>query len=146
MRFFALTGGLAGALPWALACVLALAVALELVWAPAFVPGMSGVALADNACDRPATDADALECATLRLRGAEREMAIYLDDLLKSEEPEVAEALKQAQAAWLQWREAEGALAAAGVKDKGLAQLARRRQEAQLTEDRVKDLKSLSGS
>ncbi|WP_243439469.1 lysozyme inhibitor LprI family protein [Fundidesulfovibrio soli] len=95
-------------------------------------------------CDNPATDQDMAECAGLRLRAAERDMAVLLDRLEQSEDKELVEALRGAQQAWTAWREAEGRLASVGARDPVLKLYARKKQEAQMTEDRVKDLKSLA--
>lgn len=102
-----------------------------------------GLAQAQN-CDSPASDQDMAECAGLRLRAAERDMAVLLDRLEQSEDKELVEALRGSQQAWTAWREAEGKLASVGARDPLLKLYARKKQEAQMTEDRVKDLKSLA--
>ncbi|MFP5238604.1 MAG: lysozyme inhibitor LprI family protein [Acidobacteriota bacterium] len=102
-----------------------------------------GPAQAQN-CDNPASDQDLAECAGLRLRAAERDMAVLLDKLEQSDDKELVEALRGSQQAWTAWREAEGKLAAVGARDPLLKLYARKKQEAQMTEDRVKDLKSLA--
>jgi len=95
-------------------------------------------------CDNPATDQDLAECANLRLKAAERDMAALLDRLEQSEDREMVEALRRSQQAWTAWREAEGALAAVGAREPLLKLYARKKQDAQMTEDRVKDLKALA--
>lgn len=105
----------------------------------------SACALAQN-CDRPGTVPEMTECATLRLRAAEREMANYYGILLDSEDKDFAKAVREAQEAWMRWREAEAKLVERTVNDPGLALYTRRTQEAQMTEDRVKDLRSLAGN
>lgn len=119
-------------------------------WGGKALPGVTlcclllvGPALAQD-CDHPQNDQQLVECANLRLRAAEREMAPLLDQLDKSEEPEFSEALRKAQQAWAAWRAAEGALAETGARDPLMKAYARKKQEAQMTEDRVKDLKSLA--
>ena len=97
-------------------------------------------------CDRPANVQDMTECATLRLRAAERELAPLYGALLDSEDKEFAAAARLAQEAWMRWREAEGRLAARTVGDQGLAQYTRINQEAIMTEDRVKDLRGYAGN
>ena len=97
-------------------------------------------------CDRPGSTQEMTECATLRLRAAEREMADTYGSLLESEDKEFVAALKLAQDAWMKWREAEGKLAARTVNDPELAQYTRTNQEAVMTEDRVKDLRSMAGN
>lgn len=94
-------------------------------------------------CERPDTQAQATECAVLRLRAAEREAALLVSELMKSDDQEFKEALAAAQDAWLKWRETEGKLAGLTVNDKTQGQLARLTTEAQLTEDRVKDLRNM---
>lgn len=86
------------------------------------------------------------ECATLRLRAADRELAEVYGSLLSSEDKEFVAALKLAQEAWMKWREAEGKLAAKTVNDQGLAQYTKMNQEALMTEDRLKDLRSMAGN
>lgn len=66
--------------------------------------------------------------------------------LLDSEDKEFAKAVREAQEAWMRWREAEGRLVERTVNDPGLVLYTRRTQEAQMTEDRVKDLRSLAGN
>jgi len=46
----------------------------------------------------------------------------------------------------MRWREAEAKLVERTVNDPGLVLYTRRTQEAQMTEDRVKDLRSLAGN
>nr|WP_279355699.1 lysozyme inhibitor LprI family protein [Fundidesulfovibrio agrisoli] len=106
-------------------------------------PSGCGTSWAQN-CDNPASDQDLAECAGLRLRAAERDMAVLLDRLEQSEDKELVEALRGSQQAWTAWREAEGRLASVGARDPLLKLYARKKQEAQMTEDRVKDLKSLA--
>ena len=96
-------------------------------------------------CDRPGSVPEMSECATLRLRAAEREIAEVYGALLDSEDPEFVKVLKEAQDAWMRWREAEGRLAMKSATDQALAQYALKVQEAQMTEDRIKDLRSISG-
>jgi len=115
------------------ACLPGLLAALLLVASPC----------AAQDCERPDTPAQATECATLRLRAAEREMASLMSELMKSDDQDFKEALAAAQDAWLKWRDAEGRLAGLTVTDKTLETSARRTLEAQLTEDRVKDLRGL---
>lgn len=103
------------------------------------------LAAAQN-CDRPETPSDMVECATLRLRAAEREMAAYYGELLDSEDKGFAQAVRDAQEAWMRWREAEAKVAEKTVNDPGLVLYTRRTQEAQMTEDRVRDLRSLTGN
>lgn len=105
---------------------------------------LSTSAIGQN-CDRPGTVQEMSECATLRLRAAEREIAEVYGALLDSEDKEFVKVLKEAQDAWMRWREAEGKLAMKTVTDQALAQYALRVQEAQMTEDRIKDLRSISG-
>jgi len=105
----------------------------------------SACALAQN-CDRPGTVPEMTECATLRLRAAEREMANSYGILLDSEDKDFAKAVREAQEAWMRWREAEAKLVERTVNDPGLVLYTRRTQEAQMTEDRVKDLRSLAGN
>ena len=112
-----------------------------LAWGLCLADG--GPAWAQN-CDNPTTDQDMAECAGLRLRAAERDMAVLLDRLEQSEDKELVEALRGSQQAWTAWREAEGKLAAVGAREPLLKLYARKKQEAQMTEDRVKDLKSLA--
>ncbi|KAF0233366.1 MAG: hypothetical protein FD177_1759 [Desulfovibrionaceae bacterium] len=102
-------------------------------------------ALAQN-CDKPGGVPEMTECATLRLRAAEREMANYYGILLDSEDKDFAKAVREAQEAWMRWREAEAKLVERTVNDPGLVLYTRRTQEAQMTEDRVKDLRSLAGN
>ena len=97
-------------------------------------------------CDRPGSLQEQNECATLRLRAAERELAALYGALLDSEDKDLAKAVREAQEAWMRWREAEGRLAAMTVNDKTLAQWAQKSQEAQMTEDRIKDLRVLTGN
>lgn len=97
-------------------------------------------------CDRPKDVQEMTECATLRLRAAEREMATIYGELLDSEDKDFADAARKAQEAWMHWREAEGRLAARTVGDQGLAQYTRINQEALMTEDRVKDLRGYAGN
>jgi uncharacterized protein YecT (DUF1311 family) len=105
---------------------------------------LSSPATAHN-CDRPGTVQEMNECATLRLRAAEREIAEVYGALLDSEDKEFVKILKEAQDAWMRWREAEGKLAMKTVTDQTLAPYALKVQEAQMTEDRIKDLRSISG-
>lgn len=105
---------------------------------------LSSPATAQN-CDRPGTVQEMNECATLRLRAAEREIAEVYGALLDSEDKEFVKVLKEAQDAWMRWREAEGKLAMKTVTDQTLAPYALKVQEAQMTEDRIKDLRSISG-
>jgi uncharacterized protein YecT (DUF1311 family) len=86
------------------------------------------------------------ECATLRLRAADRELGAIYGNLLDSEDKTLAQAVREAQDAWMRWRDAEGRLAERTVNDQGLALYTRRTQEAQMTEDRIKDLRSLAGN
>jgi len=95
-------------------------------------------------CDRPSSVQDMTECATLRLRAAEREMGEIYGSLLDSQDKEFAAAVRKAQEAWMKWREAESALAARTVNDPTLEGYTRKRLEAQMTEDRIKDLRSYS--
>jgi uncharacterized protein YecT (DUF1311 family) len=95
-------------------------------------------------CDRPGTVQEMTECATLRQRAAEREIAEVYGALLDSEDKEFVKVLKDAQDAWMRWREVEGKLAMKTVTDQALAQYALKVQEAQMTEDRIKDLRSIS--
>ena len=97
-------------------------------------------------CDRTGSVQEMAECATLRLRAADREMADLYGSLLESEDKEFVAALRPAQEAWMKWREAEGKLAEKTVNDPGLAQYAKTNQEALMTEDRIKDLRSLAGN
>lgn len=94
-------------------------------------------------CDRPDTPVQATECANLRLRAAEREMAQLVSELMKSDDADFKTALAVAQDAWMQWREAEGKLAETAVSDRTLAPVARLKVQGQMTEDRVKDLRSM---
>lgn len=94
-------------------------------------------------CERPDTPAQAIECATLRLRAAEREIPPLVNELMQTDDKEFKEALAAAQDAWLKWREAEGRLAGLAASDKALAAAAQLTTEAQLTEDRVKDLRNM---
>ncbi len=103
-----------------------------------------GVALSQPLdCDRPQTDSQAMECANLRLRAAEREMAPLVSELMKSDDQDFKAALAAAQDAWMQWREAEGKLAETATTDRTQAPAARLKAQAQMTEDRVKDLRSM---
>jgi uncharacterized protein YecT (DUF1311 family) len=97
-------------------------------------------------CDRPSSVPEMTECATLRLRAAEREMGEFYGRLLDSEDRDFAAAAREAQEAWMKWREAEGRLAAKTVGDPGLAAHARKNQEAIMTEDRVRDLRGYAGN
>jgi len=100
-------------------------------------------AFAQN-CDRPSTTGEMTECATLRLRAAEREMGEIYGNLLDSPDKEFAAAVRKAQEAWMKWREAESALTARTVNDQAMESYVRRKLEAQMTEDRIKDLRSYS--
>lgn len=104
-----------------------------------------GWARAQN-CDRPSSVPEMTECANLRLRAAEREMGEIYGRLLDSEDRDFAAATREAQEAWMKWREAEGKLAAKTVSDPGLAAHARKNQEALMTEDRVRDLRGYAGN
>jgi len=73
-------------------------------------------------------------------------MANYYGILLDSEDKDMAKAVREAQEAWMRWREAEAKLVERTVNDPGLVLYTRRTQEAQMTEDRVKDLRSLAGN
>ncbi len=73
-------------------------------------------------------------------------MANYYGILLDSEDKDFAKAVREAQEAWMRWREAEAKLVEHTVNDPGLVLYTRRTQEAQMTEDRVKDLRSLAGN
>jgi len=95
-------------------------------------------------CDRPGTPGEMTECATLRLRAADREMADTYGALLDSEDKGFVAALKAAQDAWMRWREAEGALAAKTANDPALVEYARFKQQALMTEDRIKDLRGMA--
>jgi len=95
-------------------------------------------------CDRPSTMGEMTECATLRLRAAERELGEIYGNLLDSQDKEFAAAVRKAQEAWIRWREAESALTARTVNDPAMEAYARKRLEAQMTEDRIKDLRSYS--
>jgi len=86
------------------------------------------------------------ECAVLRLRAAERELAPVYGTLLDNEDKDFVTSAKKAQDAWMRWREAEGQLAAKTVSDQGLADYTRINQEAIMTEDRVKDLRGYAGN
>ena len=116
------------------AVVLAITVSMPCLWA--------GSGFAQD-CERPDTPAQATECATLRLRAAEREMAQYMGELMKSDDAGFKEALAAAQDAWMKWREAEGKLAGLVVTDRALEPVARLTAQAQMTEDRVKDLRNM---
>lgn len=100
-------------------------------------------ALAQN-CDRPSGVGELTECATLRLRAAEREMGEIYGNLLDSPDKDFAAAVRKAQEAWMKWREAESALTARTVNDPAMESYTRKRLEAQMTEDRIKDLRSYS--
>lgn len=97
-------------------------------------------------CDQPSSVPEMTECATLRLRAAERELGELYGRLLDSEDREFAAAVREAQEAWMKWREAEGKLAGKTVSDPGLAAHARKTQEALMTEDRVRDLRGYAGN
>ena len=86
------------------------------------------------------------ECAALRLRAADREMSEVYGGLMESEDKEFVAALKQAQDAWFRWREAEGNLAAKTTNDADLVEYARMHQQALMSEDRIKDLRGMSGN
>lgn len=101
--------------------------------------------LAQN-CDRPGSVQEMAECANLRLRAAEREMGEVYGALLDAEDKDFAKAVREAQEAWMRWREAESRLAAKTVNDPGLVPYTQRTLEAQMAEDRVKDLRSLAGN
>lgn len=109
----------------------------------AAVSALSQGAAAQN-CDRPETVPEMTECATLRFRAADRELADVYGALLDSEDKDFTQAVKEAQEAWMRWREAEGRLMAKTVADPALAGYAAKNQQAQMTEDRVKDLRSIS--
>lgn len=104
----------------------------------------SGPAAAQN-CDSPATPSDVAECANLRLRAAQRELNDVYGALLESEDKDFAAAVRKAQEAWVLWRDAESALAGRAAGSPAEAVVVRRKLEAQMTEDRVKDLRSYSG-
>jgi len=106
------------------------------------IAGLPAPAVLAQDCDRPDTQAQVDECAVLRLRAAERELTSVLDRLMKSADQDFKTALKQSQDAWLNWRDAEGALAAVAASDPVLAVSERLKVQSQLTEDRVKDLRS----
>lgn len=110
------------------------------IWLPWAVPARSA-----TDCDRPGTAAEASECAGIRLRDAEREMGELYARLLQSDDRDMVEALKGAQEAWMRWREAEGRLAARMANDPAQAGAAALTQQAQMTEDRVKDLRAMLG-
>lgn len=103
---------------------------------------LAPTALAQN-CDNPSSASEADECATLRLRAAQRELNEVYGALLDSEDKDFAAAVRKAQEAWVTWRDAEAGLAAKAAH--GQEALARKKQEAQMTEDRVRDLRSYSG-
>lgn len=116
-----------------LACALWLGVGASLGWAALD-------------CDRPSGPSEMAECAGQRLRAAEREMSELYGQLLDNEDKDFVEAVRQAQEAWMRWREAEGRVAAKTVNDQALARYAVLNQQAQMTEDRVKDLRGLLGN
>jgi len=119
---------------------------IRIVWYGLFLGLLSNASpvIAQN-CDHPVSVQEMNECATLRLRAAEREIAEVYGALLDSEDKDFVKTLKEAQDAWMHWREAEGKLAMKTVTDQALAQYALKVQEAQMTEDRIKDLRSISG-
>ena len=82
----------------------------------------------------------------LRLRAADREMGELYGALLDSEDKEFAKAVREAQEAWMRWREAEGRLVARTVNDQALVPYTQRTLEAQMAEDRIKDLRGLAGN
>ena len=106
--------------------------------------GIASTSAFGQNCDQPGSVQEMSECATLRLRAAEREIAEVYGALLDSEDKEFVKVLKDAQDAWMRWREAEGKLAMKTVTDQSTAQYAMKVQEAQMTEDRIKDLRSIS--
>jgi uncharacterized protein YecT (DUF1311 family) len=86
------------------------------------------------------------ECAALRLKAADRELGEVYGGLMDSEDKEFTATLKQAQEAWMRWREAEGALAAKTATEADLVEYARMQQQALMTEDRIKDLRGMAGN
>ena len=97
-------------------------------------------------CERPSSVREMTECANLRLRAADREMGELYGALLDSEDKDLAKAVREAQEAWMRWREAEGRLVARTVNDQALVAYTQRTLEAQMTEDRIKDLRGLAGN
>jgi uncharacterized protein YecT (DUF1311 family) len=105
----------------------------------------SGQARAEG-CDRPGSSGEMTECAALRLKAADRELGEVYGGLMDSEDKEFTATLKQAQEAWMRWREAEGALAAKAATEADLVEYARMQQQALMTEDRIKDLRGMAGN
>lgn len=97
-------------------------------------------------CDAPASIPEMTECAKLRLRAAERAIGEVYGELLESEDKQFAQAVREAQEAWMRWREAEGRLAAKSVGDESLALMERYRLEARMSEERLMDLKAMRGN
>jgi uncharacterized protein YecT (DUF1311 family) len=97
-------------------------------------------------CDRPGSPGEMTECAALRLKAADRELGEVYGELMDSEDKEFTATLKQAQEAWMRWRETEGALAAKTATEADLVEYARMQQQALMTEDRIKDLRGMAGN
>lgn len=116
------------------------------LWAAALALAvlLPGARAVGQDCERPNTIPEMQECAALRFRAAERELARVEDRLAAGEGDVFRQALREAQVAWRAWRDAEGRLAAAATEDPGLAVAVRKNTEAQMTEDRVKDLRGYS--
>lgn len=113
--------------------VLALALALAL---PAWTQN----------CERPADLDESAECARLRLRAAEREMLDQMRFIEALEDDNLKKNIAAAQDAWLKWRDAEGEVAAAASEDARIGAVNRDTVKAQLTEDRVRDLRTHTGN
>lgn len=97
-------------------------------------------------CDQPGDLAERAECAKLRLRAAEREMLAQMRLIESQEDDALKRAMAAAQDAWLKWRDAEGEVAAVAAGDEAERQRAERDGvKAQLTEDRVRDLRAHTG-
>lgn len=97
-------------------------------------------------CDRPADLDESAECARLRLRAAEREMLEQMRVIEASEDNNLKKAIAAAQDAWLKWRDAEGEVAVVTSEDARAAAVNRDTVKAQLTEDRVRDLRTHTGN
>ncbi len=93
-------------------------------------------------CDNPTTVREMVECENVRLRNSEREMGEVYGRLLDSADRQFAVDIRKAQEAWMRWREAEANLAARMAHDQEMGLLARKKAEAQMTEDRIRDLRN----
>lgn len=96
-------------------------------------------------CERPTDLDESEECARLRLRAAERDMLAQMRFLETLEDENLKKAIAAAQDAWLKWRDAEADVAMVASENVRVGTVNRDTVKAQLTEDRVRDLRTHTG-